>query len=433
MRFGSGKICITPCFPAKIACVGDFESNFTQIHDDVFVRCLVLDDGTRKLVFLAFDLLFHDRTLNDTIADYALKQYGIDPAGVTVACTHAHTAPACRGYNPGHEDPRLEALLVDRAKESLDKAIHSMMDGSLEYGFFHADFNISRRGQKDGVYDNIPDFDYPREQEFWVLCLRDSQNNIRSLLTNYACHPVFYPSRTAISGEFPARLCQLLDARYPGCTSLFFQSCAGDVRPRTTVDQQALAEGKVQWRWNTSFSDMEQFAQDMFRSVSSFVEQGGCRRIEPDFACDAFVIQLPMDPKPLSHFQNQAEAFSDYIGNPNLVNARRIAGGLYGQLETTLPLHCQTLRIAQGLWIVTLGGEPCFGVKQAIQTVFPDADLCLIGYTDACAYIVDDKILAEGGYEPGCHLEYGLVGPFLPGLDQKYRDGFSASRQRIIQ
>ena len=431
MRFGTGKDLITPYAPMNIACNGVFDRHFTKIHDDVYVRCLVLDDGCTKSVLMSFDLLFHDHLLNDAIAAYAKNIYSIDPAAVTVSYTHAHTAAAGRGYNREHHDNAYEAFLLQRAKTCLDRAICSMEEGTFEYGCFDADFNLSRRGNIDGVFGNIPDLDYPRDREFWVLCLRNAAGEIGSIVTVYPCHPVFYPSKEAISAEFPGRLCQLLDTHYYGCTSLFFQSTAGDVRPRTTLDTEALAQGRHAWRWNTTFADVNKLAQDMCETVCGFISSGGCESAELSLAADAFRIELPMDPRPLSYFEAQMRAMEKDPDNPNRVNAFYIAQGGYDTLAHSLFLECQAIRLTSRLYLATVGGEPCFGVKKAIKKAFGNKELCFIGYTDACAYIVDDRVLAEGGYEPTCHLEYCLIGPFKPGLDARYQEGFTAALDRL--
>ena len=57
MRFGSAKDLITPPFRMKLACSGDFDSDFSYIHDDIFVRCLVMDDGKSKCALFSFDIL----------------------------------------------------------------------------------------------------------------------------------------------------------------------------------------------------------------------------------------------------------------------------------------------------------------------------------------------------------------------------------------
>ena len=74
-----------------------------------------------------------------------------------------------------------------------------------------------------------------------------------------------------------------------------------------------------------------------------------------------------------------------------------------------------------------------FNVKKIVREVFADKALCFIGYTDACAYIVDDVMISEGGYEPTSSLEYGLKGNFKPGISQKLREGFENARKQNFQ
>lgn len=426
MRFGVARDIITPTAPVKLACAGgEMEQNFLTVHDDVFVRCLVFDDGREKAVLMSFDLLFHDRKLNRMIAEYAEMKYGINPAAFVVSYIHAHTAPASRGYNPGAHDDVYEEFLVSRAKDCLDRAMCSLFEGSVEYGTFDADFNISRRGIVDGAYRIAPNDNYPHDTEFAVICVRNMEGDVRSVVMNYACHPVFYPGTRGVSGEFPARLCQYMDLKYYGCTSLFFQSAGGDVRPRPTADIENHKFNKMK------FSDIDCFARNMCQSVSEFIESRLCKNIELSIAADAFEMKLPMEPKPISYFEKYLEGRNVEEFNPNVVNAYRIVNGGYDKLAHQVTVHGQTVRIAENFFVATLGGEPCFGVKQAVKSSFEGKDVCFIGYTDSCAYIVDDRILSEGGYEPGCHLEYGLIGPFKPGLDEKYREGFRASVKRL--
>ena len=426
MRFGTGKDIITPAAPTYLACSGVFDKPFTWVHDDVYVRCLVLDDGQKKAVFMAFDLLFHERLLNDRIAAYASKTYGIDSAAVVVSYSHAHTAPAAKGYNLGHHDDIYEEMLLNRAITCLDRAMCSMVEGSLEYATFDADFNVSRRGIKDGVFRICPSLTYPKDREFWVFCLKDLEGNLRSIVTNYACHPVFYPTKDGISAEFPGRLCQLLDAKFYGCTSLFFQSAAGDVRPRGTLDEE-----KMEFRNDTDFGDVEAMAQGMFQAVCQLIDGGKFQKAELALAADAFMVELPIDGNPPSYFEEKMRAMENDRDNPDRVSAFYIAQGGYDTLADSLHLHCQTLRLTEDLYVTTVGGEPCFGVKNAIKKAFGDKQVCFIGYTDSCAYIVSDRMIAEGGYEPNAYLEYCLKGPFKPGVDKLYADGFTKSLKRL--
>ncbi len=433
MYFGTAKDIITPIAKMKLACPGgNFDDFFEAIHDDVYVRCLVMDDGNNKTVFLSYDLLFHDRSLNDAVEEYAKEKYGIESSSVIISYTHAHTSPASPGYNPGAHDDAYEVFLIERSKNCIDRALCAMFEGTLEYGCFDADYNVSRRGIVNGEFVNAPNFDYEHDTRMNVLCVRDMTGKIRSVLMNYACHPVFYPAMKTICGEFPARLCQYIDMRYYGCMSLFFQSAGADVRPRPTIDKKT--EGNS-WGWNLNlgFKGVDDFARCISDGVSSFIDCGVFKKIDLSIKSIDFDIDLEMEPASFEVFKEKYEAYKNDLPNPNKNNAEFIVNGGYENLPRSLPLHCQALRLSEELYVATTGGEPCYGVEKAVAEAFDGKKVIFIGYTDACAYIVDDVVLEEGVYEPTCHLENRLIGPFKSGLNQLYTQNFKNAYNKISQ
>ena len=431
MLFGISKEIITPTASMKLACPGgNFNDEFIAIHDDVYVRCLAINDGTNKMIFMAYDLLFHDRSLNLAVEKYAKEQYGIEPGAVVISHTHAHTTPASPGYNPGAHDDKYEEFLLARSISCIDRAFCAMFEGTLEYGTFKADYNISRRGIKNGKFANAPNHNYEHDTNMNVLCVRDTNGDVRSVLMNYACHPVFYPAKRTICGEFPARLCQYIDMKYFGCTSLFFQSAGGDVRPRPTAIDNA-DPNTFSWKQDLGYKGVDDFAKCISDGVSSFVDCGVFKKADISIASEEFDIELEMEPAPMSYFESQYELYKDADPNPNKNNVEYILNGGYDKLPHSLNLHCQAVRISDDLYIATVGGEPCYGVEKAVVSAFGDKDVFFIGYTDSCAYIVDDVVLAEGGYEPTCHLEYRLIGPFKSGLNKLYTDSFKKAFDKI--
>jgi hypothetical protein len=393
-----------------------------------------MDDGEKKAVIFSYDLIFHDRTLNDKIAAYAAEKHGIDKTAVVLTHTHSHTTPATPSYNPYNPmtvNEAFERLLVERSKACLDRAIYTMFEGKLEYGSFDADFNVSRRGKVNGKYKIHPNFDYVCDKEFFVMKLTDTKGNIRSIFCNYPCHPVFYPASDKISGEFPGRVSQLLECKYYGAVALYTQSSTGDVRPKSSVgyrDDGTLCFKKV------DFNGLDEFAKSIFESVCAFIEGGSFKKLDIAIATDEFTIELDIAPAPLSAFFDRIEyekSKNNPEGNPNWLNAEHALAGGYDALAESVTLHCQTIKLSDTLYVATVGGEPCFGVKNAIKAAFGDKDVLFIGYTDDCAYLVDDRVLSEGGYEPECFIEYNLKGPFKPGLDEKYTSGFRTSLERI--
>ncbi|MBE6596113.1 MAG: hypothetical protein E7641_00435 [Ruminococcaceae bacterium] len=428
MLFGIAKRNITPPFKMKLACTGNGADDFEDIHDDIYTRCLVIDDGKMRSLIISYDLLFHDRTLNDAIAEYAKREYGIAPEAVCVTYTHAHTAPAAKGYNPNHHNDDYEELLINRGKECIDAAIASVFEGYLEYGRDLIDLNISRRGYVNGAYVNAPNFNYEHDRELFIICIKDNTSTIRAVLVNYACHPVFYPALLTLSGEFPARLCEIIETEYKDAMAIFLQSAAGDVRPAATVGK--ADDGRIKWM-HMSFSDIENFSNDLFAAVEKVLKSGNMKKSNISLSSDLFVVDLPIDGCSLEEIENRWEKLKKIPDRADRTHTELIVNGGYDSLPDSMKLFCQTIRLGDDLYIAAVGGEPCYGIKLALKKVFEGYDLCFVGYTDASAYIVDDKILSEGGYEATCHLEYGLKGPFKEGITKRISDAFEISLESI--
>ncbi len=362
MKFGLAKTCITPVCPTKIACTGNFTDDFTNIHDDVYVRCLIIDNGKNKAVFMSFDLLFHSRDLNLSIAEYAEKKYGISKSSVIVSYTHAHTAPAVKGYNPGHHTDEYEQFLISKATECIDKAMLSLFEGYLTYGSHEAELNVKRRKIENGVCDMLPNPDGERDSQMFVMCVRDINDNLKGILINYACHPVFYPEKTTISSEFPGRVCQLLDCEYYGCISLYTQSAAGDVRPMPTM--QKNDDGSAKWKRDFTFSDIDKFAKQIYDEVVSFIASGKLKKADICINSDEFEIKAPLKKAPKEHFQKLYDELKAQPDNPTTVNCERILNELYETMPDHLIIHCNTIKLSDDLYIAAIGGEPCFNVKK---------------------------------------------------------------------
>src|SRR5699024_10821906 len=124
---------------------------------------------------------------------------------------------------------------LSRGKICIDRAFTNIFDGSIHYGVVEGNWHISRILNVDGVVEMKPNLDGPRDNDIHFLEIRDKNGKTRSILLNYACHPVHYPAPTMISAEYPGRLCQLLEAKYYGATVMFTQGAGANARPRGTA------------------------------------------------------------------------------------------------------------------------------------------------------------------------------------------------------
>ncbi|MGD7704873.1 hypothetical protein [Microlunatus sp. Y2014] len=421
VQFATAVEVITPPAPMRLACTGDFASTSTSVHDDQYVRVLAVRaaDG-RVLLWVSYDLLFFDRALNRDLAEHARQAYGIDPAGVTVGAVHNHNAGAVAGFNPGSGRPEYEELLRSKGRAAIDAAMAHLRPGRLELRRTDIDLNIQRRQVTDGQATAGPNEGAPRDTELVLLTVTDADDVLAACVVVYACHPVFYPDKTVLTGEFPARLCQLLTTDRYGCTPLFFQGAAGDARPRASI-----VDGQFTPR---PFEVVDGFARDLADEVLALLDQPG-EPIQLAPRGVEFTVSLPLEPFDRQHFVDIAEAEPALPDHPAWTNAVAMAAD-YDDRPTDLSLVCTLVRLtadtAQPLYLATMGGEPVNDIKQLVRDAV-DGPVVFVGYTDSTAYIVSDRMLPEGGYEVTCAPAFGHVGQLAAGIDERITAGFAAA------
>ena len=80
----------------------------THVHDELHARCLVLDDGKTKLVFVVCDLLGIDRLVSDEARALIQQDLNIPKDNVLISATHTHSACSALG-----KDARIVRDTVD--------------------------------------------------------------------------------------------------------------------------------------------------------------------------------------------------------------------------------------------------------------------------------------------------------------------------------
>ena len=137
LEFSAVKELITPCETATMIGFGTmFGVPFQDIHDDLYVRTLLLKDIDGEVVLmLAMDLLFHDDSLPNALREYANEKYGVDKNNLHISYTHTHFGPAVKGYDFNWYTESYEKFLFDRACKSIDKAFLSIKKGRMKYSY----------------------------------------------------------------------------------------------------------------------------------------------------------------------------------------------------------------------------------------------------------------------------------------------------------
>src|SRR5580765_4330279 len=98
-RAGAAAGNITP--PLGESIVGGFTPfPATYVHDELNARCLVLDDGSSKLVFVVCDNVAVPREVFDEARRLVEKETNIPPERLLFSATHTHSATSVRGEKP---------------------------------------------------------------------------------------------------------------------------------------------------------------------------------------------------------------------------------------------------------------------------------------------------------------------------------------------
>jgi hypothetical protein len=289
MEFGVAKDLITPPFTMFM---GGYGSRYNKppagIHDDLYVKALLLEDGRRRLLFVTHDLVGFTREYGEELADYAARRHGIPAHHVVASATHTHAGPA-RECMPGQwETADYQEFLRDRARRCIDRACMATYEGVMAFGMAEGDWNMNRRALVNGVIQNAPNPACPVDRALRFLRVSGSDGGPSAMLLNYACHPVTLGDTWRLSAEFPGRLCQLLEAAEYGTTALFFQGAGANARPRIA------AASPTSWK-NCSFDDVDRMATDMASAVRSALRQDRLQRVAPNFSAVQFNIVLPLE------------------------------------------------------------------------------------------------------------------------------------------
>lgn len=181
---------ITP--PLGIEIRGYFEERIARdVHDSLFAKSLVLDDGETKLAIVVCDLLGAGRTYLDKAKELIRERCGIPHSNVLISCTHTHTGPSI-------EDMGYGDILVRKISDSVQLADSRLTEAEIGYGREREEKTVGNRRflMKDGTVRTHPRLkdpgiiapEGPVDPEIGVFVVREVEGKTLCVLGNYAAH-----------------------------------------------------------------------------------------------------------------------------------------------------------------------------------------------------------------------------------------------------
>src|SRR5260370_25774114 len=216
LQAGAARVVITP--PIGVPLSGYFagegrKETAREVHDDLFARALVLNDGERTIAIVTTDLIGLGDDEIAGVREIVHRDAGIAPEHLVVACTHTHSGPVVRPFPhselvPGQADEHYFRLLPRLIGSAVTVAVRRQHPARVGAGSGTCSININRREiLSDGTLRGLPFLGRNPQgiTDRRVGVLRgDDATNGRPLavLLSYACHPVVLGPNLEISADY---------------------------------------------------------------------------------------------------------------------------------------------------------------------------------------------------------------------------------------
>ena len=229
----------------------------TRVHDQLHARCLVLDDGTTKLVFVVLDLLGLARQVSDEARLIIEKETKIPAANVLISATHTHSAASVLGQNPRTIKQTLDEyqkLVVRRIADGVKKANDQLRPAEIAFGNVEAPEHVFNRrwflkdgkmplnpfGKLDRVKMNPgagnPDLIEPAgptDPTASFIFIREPNGKPIALFSTYSLHYVGGVENGDISSDYYGVYCEkikeLLSPQNNSFVALMANGTSGDI------------------------------------------------------------------------------------------------------------------------------------------------------------------------------------------------------------
>jgi len=122
LRAGTAQVDITPQKFPVLVCGGFLSRSASRVNDPVFTRCLVLDDGTKKLVLMVADIIGIPYPMQEKVKAAASKATGIPTENMMISTTHTHSGGSVFAALGTKADPEYCKFLPGKLVECIEKA-----------------------------------------------------------------------------------------------------------------------------------------------------------------------------------------------------------------------------------------------------------------------------------------------------------------------
>jgi neutral ceramidase len=256
LRVGVSRVDITPPAGAALPLAGyaGRKQGYQGVHDPIYVRAIVLDDGHHQAALVAVELIRVTDSTWQNVSQRVAKETGIPVENSLIAGVHTHSAPAVRdgGLPIGPPSVAYTAQVEDRIVQAVREAQAKLQPARIGMGTGLAYVNMNRREPTpDGRWKLGHNPDMPSDKSVAVVKFETLAGDPIALYINYAVHGVVMGGQNLqVSGDLPGATSRFVEHSYDGkVVAPWTSGAAGDQNPvaqsRTTDFAMVEALGQI--------------------------------------------------------------------------------------------------------------------------------------------------------------------------------------------
>ncbi|HZB14980.1 MAG TPA: neutral/alkaline non-lysosomal ceramidase N-terminal domain-containing protein [Chryseolinea sp.] len=223
---GYSKINLTPSEPVATAGYGKrLGKLYESVHDSIYVRSFVIDNGTQRVAIVSADLLIIPPTVT-ALLEKELPNVGFTLDNTYLGATHSHNsignwAQGATSFLYGTYEDSIVRFIADKIKISIEKATQNMLPATLK---------VDSIAMSNGVYNRVTD---SGPVDPLIRTIEFERNDSSKLLfISYTAHATCLFSKDLfLSGDYPGKLTNSLEASGSYALAMFMAGAVGSHGP----------------------------------------------------------------------------------------------------------------------------------------------------------------------------------------------------------
>ncbi len=403
LKAGVSKINITPYVGIWLCGFGGRFKGSEGIHDDIYARAIVFDDGSENLAMVTCDLLTLDESSVESIRKIAQEMTGLKGENIFISTTHTHSGPLSghlRGFGP--LDTAWVEILEKYIAGAIAAAAQNMQEASIGAGKGQANINLNRRGGA------------AIDRELGVIRVNDSQGKPMAVIMNYPCHPVVVPWDVhLISADYPGYAAAVLEKEYEGAIGLFFTGTCGNINPVVVCG---------------TFEDVKRLGTIVGAEALKVCEEIISTVSDVQLKAAKEEIILKSQEIPTAEELQKIVDEGSKAQNPDLDwqfgwAKDALESAKAGKRSADVPIEIQVLALSEDIVVVGMPGEVFVEIGLEIKEKSPFKHTFPVECTNGCiGYMPTREAFDEGGYEPASAFKLFGIYPVDKDVAQKVVD-----------